>query len=185
MVSPAKVAVITFLVVLFSFVIGKGTSKRSGTDVNLPPFEEGAHACSPESAADCVIDGYVGSKIIFEDESVRIWNFTLAPGEMTSMHRHDCDYHFVAVTPTELEVWVENGDRAFSFRAEGTLGFKVVGDELIQTASEKPIVAPRTHAARNIGTAVYYELLFESKTKCQFPLVTNPPLVTTSSTDEL
>ena len=73
-------------------------------------------------AQKCVIDGYVGSDVIYDDTKVRIWNFTLAPGEMTTMHRHDYDYYFVAVEPTQLEVWGEDGSRLFDFRAEGTLG---------------------------------------------------------------
>ena len=58
-------------------------------------------------------------------------NFTLSPGEMTSMHRHDFDYHFVVLKPTQLEVWGENRERLFDFRAEGTIGFQLKGDFLV------------------------------------------------------
>jgi len=133
------------------------------------------NSCSPESAGSCVVDGFIGSKVIYEDAFFKVWNFTLSPGEMTSMHRHDCDYHFVAIQPTELEVYGEKGHRLFSFRAEGTLGFKIEGQELVQipptSASSgnsdfAPIRVPRVHAARNIGEGEYYEILFESKTNC-------------------
>ena len=77
------------------------------------------HPC--HTGQGCLIDGYVGSKVIYDDQNVRIWNFTLEPGEMTSMHRHDNDYYFVAIEPTQLEVWGLEG-RLFDFRAEGTLG---------------------------------------------------------------
>ena len=53
----------------------------------------------------CNVDGYVGSYVIFENEQVRAWNFTLEPGQMTSMHRHDFDYSFGAVKPSQLEVF--------------------------------------------------------------------------------
>ena len=39
---------------------------------------------------------------MIENESQRIWNFTLEPGQMTSMHRHDFDYSFVAIKPSRL-----------------------------------------------------------------------------------
>ena len=127
----------------------------------------GPAPCTPDSAASCTVDHYIGSEVIFEDQFVRIWNFTLAPGQMTSMHRHMCNYYFVAVTSTELEVYLENGERSFSFHATGTLGFRIEGDNLVQTGVENnTIVVPRTHAARNIGNNTYQEILFESKAFC-------------------
>ena len=44
---------------------------------------------------------------------------------MTSMHRHDLDYTFVVIKPSQLEVFGENGDRLFDFWAEGTKAFKI------------------------------------------------------------
>mmetsp|Transcript_33323 Transcript_33323/g.60042 ORF Transcript_33323/g.60042 Transcript_33323/m.60042 type:complete len:176 (+) Transcript_33323:61-588(+) len=111
----------------------------------------------------CDIDGYVGSTVLYEDDTVRVWNFTLAPGEMTSMHKHDHDYHFVAIKPTQLEVYGEDGYRLFDFRAEGVLGFKVNGDFLEPIGIELPWPVPRIHAAKNIGDDDYYEILYESK----------------------
>jgi hypothetical protein len=126
------------------------------------------HACEP-GRGDCIVDGNVGSSILYEDARARVWNFTLAPNESTSMHRHDCDYHFVALEPSTLEVWGANGDRLFDFVATGTLGFKIEGDFLLQIAptgvdmaSFTPIRVPRVHSARNIGDATYREILFES-----------------------
>ena len=72
----------------------------------------------------------------------------------------------MAVTSTELEVYLEDGTRSFSFIAQGTMGFRIEGDNLVQIGAEPPIVVPRTHAARNIGNTTYNELLFESKTGC-------------------
>ena len=118
--------------------------------------------CVVQSGA-CPIDGYVGSGVIYEDEFVRVWNFTLAPGEMTTLHRHDYDYHFVAIKPTQLEVYDEHGNTLFDFRAEGTLGFTLDGDFLKPINIELPFPVPRVHAAKNIGNNDYYEILFESK----------------------
>ena len=82
---------------------------------------------------------------------------------MTSMHRHDYDYHFVVLKPTQLEVWGENNERLFDFRAEGTIGFKIK-DNLLQPINvELPHPVPRIHSAKNIGMTTYHEILFESK----------------------
>ena len=110
-----------------------------------------------DQSKPCDVDGYVGSTIIYEDDEVQIWNFTLAPGAMTSMHRHDHDYRFVAITPTQLEVYGESGERLFNFQAEGVLGFKVVGDFLEPIGMELPWPVPRVHAAKNIGPDLLYE----------------------------
>lgn len=138
------------------------------TSTSLPLGQH--HPCELDpthGSKGCIVDGFVGSEVIYEDERVRVWNFTLAPGQMTSMHRHDHDYHFVAVQPTELEVWGEAGDVLFTFRAEGTLSFKVDGDFLIPI-SDRVALPPvsRTHAAKNVGSNTYYEILYESKQRC-------------------
>mmetsp|Transcript_96304 Transcript_96304/g.171090 ORF Transcript_96304/g.171090 Transcript_96304/m.171090 type:complete len:184 (-) Transcript_96304:59-610(-) len=112
----------------------------------------------------CAIDPYVGSHVIYEDDFTRVWNFTLLPGEMTSMHRHDYDYTFLAVVPTRLAVWGSTGDYLFSFDAKGSLSFSVNGAYLEPSADTKlPWQVPRIHVARNVGKDVYRELLFESK----------------------
>lgn len=83
------------------------------------------------------------------------------------MHRHDFDYHFVAIKPTQLEVYGEDGSRLFDFRAEGVLGFKVAGDFLEPIGIELPFPVPRVHSAKNIGDDDYYEILYESKVNVQ------------------
>ena len=76
----------------------------NGQISNNPIYTESS--CSSKCFIDqkCTVDGYVGSYVMIENESQRIWNFTLEPGEMTSMHRHDFDYSFVAIKPSQLEV---------------------------------------------------------------------------------
>ena len=106
---------------------------------------------------------YVGSYVILEDEFVRVWNFTLEPGQMTSMHKHDFDYSFVAVKPSRLEVFGEDGKRLFDFWAT-KLSLRVNGDYLEPTGDVKlPWKIPRVHAARNIGATTYNEILYENK----------------------
>jgi hypothetical protein len=124
--------------------------------------------CNLESAGSCAVDGNIGTKVIFEDATVRVWNFTLGSAETTSMHRHYCGYHFLTVTSSTLEVWGEFGDQILTISPEigEIIGFSIVDDDLVQTASSNPIRIPRTHAARNIGTTTFNEILFESKVGC-------------------
>lgn len=124
--------------------------------------------CSSDDASSCKVDGYLGSSIIFEDATTRIWNFTLGSGEMTSMHRHNCGYHFVALTSSELEVWGEDGKHLMNvdLKAGDVVGFAIDGDDLVQTATTNPLRLPRTHAAKNIGLNSYDEIIYESKLTC-------------------
>jgi hypothetical protein len=120
--------------------------------------------CAMDHGQPCEVDKFVATTLIHEDEAVRVWNMTLAPGQMTSLHRHDYDYYFVVIEPAQLEVWGEDGSRLFDFRAEGTMGFTVQGDWLIPSVS-LPRDVPRVHAAKNISPNTYYEILFETKSR--------------------
>ena len=41
------------------------------------------------------ISDYVGSKLLFENDRVRVWDLILAPGESTGRHRHKEDYLYI------------------------------------------------------------------------------------------
>lgn len=53
----------------------------------------------------------VGTSLLYEDATLRVCNFTLPPGESTSLHTHMHDYTFVAIKSSQLEVYGENGER--------------------------------------------------------------------------
>jgi quercetin dioxygenase-like cupin family protein len=89
----------------------------------------------------------VGSKLIFENEKVKVWEFTLAPGEAIESHRHDHDYFFYAIEGGTLEVTRESGVTQATLDP-GKVYYRSKGD---------------THAARNIGPTRYHEILVELK----------------------
>ena len=76
-------------------------------DEGSPPCLPSCPATACNQGTRCQVDGYVGSYLIHEDTTQRVWNFTLEPGQMTSMHRHDYDYTFVVIRPSTLEVFGE------------------------------------------------------------------------------
>ncbi|KAE8765914.1 hypothetical protein [Georgenia thermotolerans] len=43
-------------------------------------------------------DGHVGSRLLSENDRVRVWEIRLAPGERWHAHRHVLDYFWTAVT---------------------------------------------------------------------------------------
>ena len=110
-------------------------------------------------------DGNVGTKVVYEDNRFKIWNFTLEPGQSTSCHRHIHDYHFIVLQPSTLEVFACNGSRLFDFFAEKVMGFTIEDELLVPVNVKLPFAIPRTHIAKNIGTTSYSEILIESKLK--------------------
>ncbi len=89
----------------------------------------------------------VGTRLIFENEQVKVWEFTLAPGEEIAAHTHDRDYFFYPIEGGTLEV--RRGSRVDQATLEaGKVYFRRGGD---------------THAARNIGATRYHEVLVELK----------------------
>lgn len=47
---------------------------------------------------DLAFDGHVGSRLLSENDRVRVWEIRLAPGERWHAHRHVLDYFWTAVT---------------------------------------------------------------------------------------
>ncbi len=90
----------------------------------------------------------VGTKLIFENEQVRVWEFTLEPGQVIESHKHECDYLFYPIEGATLEVMRDSGVKQVALNA-GEVYFRKGGD---------------THAARNVDDHRYHEVLVELKT---------------------
>ena len=54
-------------------------------------------------AEDRVLGG-VGTKIVYEDERVRVWVLKLAPGERSPMHQHEVDHLLIQVQGDRIAV---------------------------------------------------------------------------------
>ena len=139
---------------------------------------------SSSSSSSSVLDGFVGSEVIFEDASIKIWQLTINPGEMTPMHKHNCDYAFTVLTPMELELFLPSAASSsdehhppqpppppylsFTFFANNTMSFSVEGPDLVQIAPPPavPLRFSRLHAARNPNSTPFREILIELKNKC-------------------
>ena len=44
-------------------------------------------------------NGRIGTDLVFENDSVRVWHMTLEPGEKMPVHRHILTYFWTAITP--------------------------------------------------------------------------------------
>ena len=89
----------------------------------------------------------VGTRLLFENEQVRVREFTLQPGEGIGAHKHDHDYFFYPIEGGTLEVSRASGVSRVTLVA-GEVYFRKGGD---------------THAAKNVDDHRYHEVLVELK----------------------
>lgn len=48
--------------------------------------------------------GPIGSKVVYEDDRVRVWILKLDPGERSAVHRHEHDYLLVKIAGDRIAV---------------------------------------------------------------------------------
>jgi hypothetical protein len=94
--------------------------------------------------------GGVGSRIIVEDEKVRIWEMRLEPGEHSALHRHDHDYY--------LAIW--SGDLIAGVPPKGS-GIEPFLCQLPPEGNTVSIPKGGVEWAYNVGTQTYREVLVE------------------------
>lgn len=95
----------------------------------------------------------IGTKVLFENDKIRVWDFQLEPGQSTELHRHLHDYLFIYVTPdNELSITVPNGKDYVQKSPDGHVGyFELPEKEDVQM----------THMATNSGKQHHRQVLVE------------------------
>ena len=91
----------------------------------------------------------VGTKVIFEDDEVKVWNLIIDPGEACGLHTHHHNYFYYVVEGTTLEI----------SRADGTVDTVTMGPGEVVSGKEGS-----THDAKNIGNTRFRNVLVEIKT---------------------
>lgn len=94
----------------------------------------------------------VGSKLLFENERVRVWDLRLAPGESTGLHAHHCDYLYVVIGDGELEA--VDADGSLLHRGpmqDGEVHYRSIDGE------------PAVHEAVNVGQQPWRNIIVELK----------------------
>jgi len=98
--------------------------------------------------------GPVGTKVVFENEQVRVWVLKLAPGERSAVHRHDLDHLLIQIRGDRIAVEPEPD-------AEGPHHEYLEADVIPGMAVHVPKGGVET--AINIGAEPYYEIIVELK----------------------
>ena len=83
--------------------------------------------------------GNVATKMLFENEVVRVWEMTLAPGERSERHRHDLPYMLCVVEGSRIDAEIEGTGRVEIPVQPGSVFFVPAGaTETAINASDQP-----------------------------------------------
>lgn len=107
---------------------------------------------------DKLVTGQVGTKRLFENDRVVVWEMRLAPGEKEQIHEHKHDYVMVQISGDRVAADLEP-------ECKGTwaalAGQRIEGD----VANGQVLFAEKggIEAAVNIGQETFYEIIVELK----------------------
>lgn len=98
--------------------------------------------------------GDVATRLLFENERVRVWEMDLAPGARSATHRHELDYVLVQI----------DGDRIAAMPEPDTAGVHTQYIEAeVAPGKTRYIRRGGIETAINIGQRRYHEILIELK----------------------
>lgn len=98
--------------------------------------------------------GDVGTRVLFENERVRIWELDLAPGARSATHRHELDYVIVQI----------EGDRIAATPEPDTAGaFRDYIEADVAPGKARFVARGGVETAINVGQRRYHEILIELK----------------------
>jgi predicted metal-dependent enzyme (double-stranded beta helix superfamily) len=92
--------------------------------------------------------GAVGQEIMLDNDRVRVWHITLAPGESQPLHHHGLPYVVVAVQGARNVIHTAAGERIDVEEETGSVVFREPG---------------QTHMLTNAGDTVYIGRIVEVK----------------------
>ena len=97
------------------------------------------------------ISSDVGTKLLFENDRVRVWDLCLVPGQSTGLHRHEHDYLYVVIGDGRLQGADEQGERSEARdMKDGEVRFNALDGEAV-------------HEAFNMGDTPWRNIVVELK----------------------
>ncbi len=98
--------------------------------------------------------GGVGTKLLFENERVKVWEMRLEPGGESAVHRHELDYLMIQIDGDRMAGVPEaDSDGPYNGYIEGDIA---PGNVLYATRGG-------VETARNVGKKPFYEIIVELK----------------------
>jgi quercetin dioxygenase-like cupin family protein len=98
--------------------------------------------------------GGVGTKVLFENDRVRVWEMRLEPGERGAVHRHDLDHLLIEIDGDKMAVEPEPD-------TEGPYKDYLEGD--ITPGAVIYVTRGGVETAVNVGSKPFHEIIVELK----------------------
>lgn len=98
--------------------------------------------------------GDIGTRVVYEDAAVRVWQLELAPGEESAIHRHELDHLLIQIVGDRIAV-IPEPDTEGPFTEE--MAADVVPGAVVHVARGG------VERARNVGERPYLEVIVELK----------------------
>jgi len=96
--------------------------------------------------------GGVGSKVLFENDRVRVWELRLAPGEESPVHRHDHDHLLIQIAGDRIAVVPEPDTQS---------KYKDYLEADVRPGEVAFVRQGGVEVARNVGAEPYREIIVE------------------------
>lgn len=104
---------------------------------------------------DQSVSDSVGTRLLFENDRVRVWDLALAPGEAIPPHRHGLDYLYVVIGGGTLQtVFTDGSTDPPRVMEDGEVRFRTVAGGSDSRA---------THSAINVGDQPWRNIVVELK----------------------
>lgn len=98
--------------------------------------------------------GGVGTKVLFENDRVKVWELLLQPGERSDVHKHEMDHLLIEIDGDKVAVEPEDDSEGpYKDYLEG----EVIKGMVI------PVDRGGIETAVNIGTKPFHEIIVELK----------------------
>lgn len=111
------------------------------------------------------ISNAIGTRLLFENERVRVWEQALAPGESFPRHRHEHDYVQIVVEGGRAGAQVDEATRAWMAAASPDRADELAGRDYVEVDLEPDTVLWSTkgsvHDTRNVGATPLRVLVVE------------------------
>jgi hypothetical protein len=97
--------------------------------------------------------GDVGSRLLLENERVRVWELRLEPGEESDLHEHSLDYVLIQVA----------GDRIAGVFESDSANHQGIVEAPVAPGSVLFLERGNIATARNVGSTPFHEIVVELK----------------------